>query len=72
MKPKTPPTQAITSYLLERQEDMVRFLKALGAMETPSSDREAQQEVLGWLEVRFRQLGMYTIYVPGHSTGGYL
>lgn len=72
MKPKSPPAQAIAAYLSEREEDMVRFLEALGAMETPSPDREAQHELLHWLEVRLRQLGMYTLHIPGRATGGYL
>ena len=41
-------------------------------METPSRDREAQHELFDWLEVRLRQLGMYTLFVPGKATGGYL
>ena len=72
MKPKSTPAQAVAAYLSAREEDMVRFLEALGAMETPSRDREAQHELLDWLGVRLRQLGMFTLFVPGKSTGGYL
>lgn len=72
MKPTSPPAKAIAAYLSEREEAMLRFLEALGAMETPSSDRESQRELLDWLEIRLRQLGMYTLYVPGRATGGYL
>ena len=70
MKPKSTPAQAVAAYLSAREEDMLRFLEALGAMETPSRDREAQHELFDWLEVRLRQLGMYTLFVPGKATGG--
>ena len=72
MKPNTPPARAIATYLTEHGENMLRFLEALGGMETPSSDRDAQHRLLDWLEVRLRQLGMYTVHVPGRATGGYL
>ena len=72
MKPNTPPARAIAAYLTEHGENMLRFLEALGGMETPSSDRDAQHRLLDWLEVRLRQLGMYTVHVPGRATGGYL
>ena len=55
-----------------RQDTIKEFIKELALMESPSSDREALLQLLKWLEVRLRGLGMYTIRVPGRKSGGYL
>jgi glutamate carboxypeptidase len=55
-----------------RQDTIKEFIKELALMESPSSDREALLQLLKWLEVRLRALGMYTIRVPGRKSGGYL
>ena len=55
-----------------RQDTIKEFIKELALMESPSSDREALLQLLKWLEVQLRALGMYTIRVPGRKSGGYL
>lgn len=55
-----------------RQDTIKEFIKELAQMESPSSDRESLSQLLNWLEVRLRAMGMYTIRVPGRKSGGYL
>lgn len=72
MRPVTDIGKAIAQYLGKCEEEMLLFVQTLARMETPSSDREAQQPLFLWLEERFRKLGLFTLRVPGRRTGGYL
>jgi glutamate carboxypeptidase len=72
MRPVTDIGKAITQYLEKREDEILLFLQTLAKMETPSSDAEAQQPLFIWLAERFRELGCYTLRVPGRQTGGYL
>ncbi len=65
------PTQ-ILNYFESRKADMIRLLRALVAIESPSHDRVSQAGILHILENELRQLGYHVILVPGKKTGGYL
>lgn len=72
MTPTANITKEVQNWMNSRTDSMKEFIKELARMESPSSDRRAQQRILKWMEERFRACGMFTIRVPGWKTGGYL
>ena len=62
----------IENYLTENRENMVLLLKQLVAEETPSSDKEAQNQILLLLKETLEELDFYVCIVSGKRTGGYL
>ncbi|MDX1684981.1 MAG: M20 family metallopeptidase [Saprospiraceae bacterium] len=64
--------QNILNYLEKKKPRMEAFLKELVAIETPSRDPAAQEEIFEVLARKFQQLGYRTFRMPGRSTGGYL
>ncbi len=51
---------------------MVRFLKDLVRFETPSRDRQAQEEILRYIGAELQELSFRTSIYPGKETGGFL
>ena len=51
---------------------MTVFITDLARIESPSSEPRALQEILTWLQRQFTALGLYTIRIPGKTSGGYL
>ncbi len=62
----------IKVYLDTQQEEMVKFLKDLVSLETPSKDKHTQKRIFEVLSRKLMTLGYSTVYVPGKDTGGYL
>ncbi len=62
----------IRAYLEENRSEMIEFLKDLVCFESPSRDREAQREILGYIGTRLEELGFRTSIHPGRETGGFL
>lgn len=62
----------ISSYLKEHEGDMIRYLKELVALESPSKDPKAQTKILMFVKRSLEALGFYTILIPGKTTGGIL
>tara|TARA_R110002051_G_scaffold107436_1_gene180356 strand:- start:31 stop:1191 length:1161 start_codon:yes stop_codon:yes gene_type:complete len=72
MSTKTDIVTEIKVYLDTQQEEMVKFLKDLVSLETPSKDKNTQKKIFEVLSRKLMTLGYSTIYVPGKYTGGYL
>ena len=64
--------QEVRSWLEGRQGDMTAFIREMARRESPSSDREALTSLLCWLQEQLDALGLFTLRVPGQSSGGYL
>ena len=59
-------------YLNASHQEMLRTLKQLVSMESPSQNQRAQDKIFALLEKEFIDLGYYTIFVSGTKTGSYL
>ncbi len=62
----------VMAWLEGRKPDMTGFIKELARRESPSSDREALKSLLRWLQQRMQEAGLYTLWVPGRNSGGFL
>jgi glutamate carboxypeptidase len=62
----------IRKYLEENRSEMIGFLEDLVRFESPSRDKEAQKEILGYLAARLKELSLRTSLFPGRETGGFL
>jgi len=62
----------IETFLKEHQKEMIRFLKKLVAIESPSRDPESQTAILGILKEAFKSLDFEVTIFPGKKTGGFL
>ena len=62
----------VMAWLEARKTVMTDFIKELARLESPSSDREALNSILRWLQDRMKKAGLYTLWVPGRNSGGYL
>lgn len=60
------------NYLNDNQREMLKFLKRLVRVETPSANKEAHDKIFGLLEAHLKELGFYCIRVKGNTSGGYL
>ena len=72
MIPTVQISKDVQAWLHSRREAMTGFIRELAGIESPSSDRGALVKMLTWLENEFTALDLYTIRVPGNSSGGYL
>ena len=72
MMPATQISKDVEAWLHAREDAMTGFITDLARIESPSSDPEALVEILTWLQQQFTALGLYTIRVPGKTSGGYL
>ena len=62
----------IRNYLQDNHKKMFQFLKEMVAIESPTNNKEAQNNVLQFLENKLKELEFFTIRVSGNKTGGYL
>lgn len=62
----------IKKYLQVNRHDMIKFLKDLVAIESPSDNQKALHHIIKFLEDKLRLLGYYTIHVTKNKGGGYL
>jgi glutamate carboxypeptidase len=62
----------ISSYLKDHEGDMIRYLKKLVSLESPSGDPGSQKKILMVVKRSLESLGFYTILIPGKKTGGLL
>jgi len=51
---------------------MLQFLKDMVAIESPSNNKNALNNIIQFIENKFNEIGFYTIHVSGKKTGGYL
>ena len=72
MKYQDDMARRIGEYLWEREADMLDFLKSLVRMETPSADKEANQDLINHLAEMYASLGYQVEHIPGINTGGSL
>lgn len=63
---------ATLEYLSVHSEQIIRFLRELVAMETPSNHIDAQHGIISFLKQKFESMGFWALHVPGKHTGGYL
>lgn len=62
----------IKKYLEDNKQHMLKFLKDLVTIESPSNNKEALHSIIKFLEAKLMRLGFYTIHVKGKKGGGYL
>ena len=62
----------VMAWLEARKQAMTTFIKQLAKRESPSSDRSALEALIRWLQQEMEQAGLYTLWVPGKNSGGYL
>ncbi len=62
----------ILNYLTRQEAAMKVLLKDLVRMESPSGEPHTQKQVLARLEKELKQLGFFTMRMPGRKTGGFL
>lgn len=62
----------ILAYLKNNSIPLLEFLKKIIAIETPSKNKKAQDQLFKLLELEFKKQNYYTIRVHGKKTGGYL
>lgn len=72
MMPATQISNEVQAWLNARQDEMTGFITDLARIESPSSDPRSLLEILTWLQRQFTALGLYTLRVPGKTSGGYL
>ena len=65
-------TAKIQQYLEHHRQDMVVFLKQLGAIESPSKVIGAQHKILSYLKAKLEKLGYFVLQLQGIQTGGYI
>ena len=62
----------IQQYLRENRSEMIDFLKDLVDFESPSRDKEAQEQILSFLKKKLNELAFRVTLFPGKETGGFL
>jgi len=62
----------IKKYLENNRHDMFKFLKDMVAIESPSNNKKALENIIKFIEAKLKALGFYTIHVIGKKGGGYL
>jgi glutamate carboxypeptidase len=62
----------VAEYLREHQQALVEFLKRLALAESPSTEPEAQEEVLGIIFKALAELGFEVRRIRGPRSGGHL
>lgn len=62
----------VLHYLKANHEKMLKFLKDLVSIESPSNNKQALNTILQFIESKLDTLGFYSIRVSGKNTGGYL
>jgi len=62
----------VMAWLEARKESMTGFIRELAKRESPSSDRESLEALIQWLQQQMEQAGLFTLWVPGRKSGGYL
>lgn len=72
MRPALHISEAVQAWLESKKGELLDFIRELARMESPSSDPQALQAILKWLEQQMKQRGMYVLRVPGRQSGGYL
>ena len=69
---KTVDVNRIREKLKLHHEDMIKFLKALVAIETPSRSVNSQYRIIDFIKNELELLDFYCIHAKGRKTGGYL
>jgi len=62
----------ILNYLKDNHQKMLELLKEMVAIESPSNNKQALNNIIQFLIEKLKELDYYTIHVSGHKTGGYL
>ena len=62
----------VLHYLKANHEIMLKFLKDMVSIESPSNNKQALNTILQFIENKLDTLGFYSIRVSGKNTGGYL
>jgi glutamate carboxypeptidase len=62
----------VKRYLNESHNKMLRFLKEMVTIESPSNNKQALKAILQFIESELDKLDFYSIRVSGKNTGGYL
>lgn len=62
----------IVNYLKDNHKNMLALLKEMVAIESPSNNKEALNNMILFLTKKLKKLGFYTIHISGIKTGGYL
>ena len=65
-------SQAILSYLRERQQDMVNTIEEMVLIESPSTEGSSQKAMFHLLEKHLQPLGFKVKHFSGKRLGGYL
>ena len=65
-------SKRIVDYLHEEKPDMVEFLRRLVAIESPSLESTAQQQVFSLIADKLSNLGYEARLLPGERSGGHL
>ena len=66
------PAHMVSEYLRERRLALVGFLERLALAESPSTEPEAQGEILGIISEALAELGFSIHRIPGRRSGGHL
>ena len=56
----------------DNHQTMFRVLKEMVTIESPSNNKESQNQIFKFLEKKLKELEFYSVGVPGKKTGGYL
>ena len=62
----------IITYLKDNHKPMLALLKELVAIESPSNNKEALNNIIRFIIKELEQLDFYALHVSGETTGGYL
>ncbi len=62
----------ILHYMKTNHENMLQLLKDMVAIESPSNNKQALNNILEFIKNKWDELGFYSIRVSGKNTGGYL
>ena len=72
MRPALHISEAVRAWLESKKAELLDFIRQLARIESPSSDPQALEAILQWLEKQMKRRGMYVLRVPGRQSGGYL
>ncbi len=62
----------VLNFLKANHNKMIKFLRDMVAIESPSNNKQALNIILQFIESELDKLGYYSIHVSGTNTGGYL
>lgn len=62
----------ILNHLKANHKNMLHLLKEMVAIESPSNNKQALNNILQFIENKLDKLGFYSIRISGKNTGGYL